>query len=245
MPARLNQVIAIENGAKTTAHERLTSLYQLLAKHALLSGISRTYQPRQEDGDPLPPEQTRVQIRAEDSLEECAAILTDLFDVTATREWANSKAVADIVVGGETLLKAVPITYLLFLEKKLVDLHTFVSKLPVLDQAETWHRDTAQNAWATEPTQSVRTKKIPRTLVKAEATDHHPAQVDVWHEDVPVGDWRQVKYSGAMEATRVRELVRRVEELQRAVKFSREQANSIEAPPVETGKPLFAFLFGP
>ena len=29
-------------------------------------------------------------------------------------------------------------TYLLFLEKQLTDLHTFVKKLPVLDAAESW-----------------------------------------------------------------------------------------------------------
>lgn len=243
MATRLNQVIAIENGAKATAHQRLTALYQKLAKPALLSGISRNYQPRQEDGEPLPAEQTKVQLSAEDSLKECAEILTELFDVTAAREWANGQATADIILDGKPFLKEVPVTYLLFLEKKLVDLHTFVSKLPTLDAGESWHLDTAQNSYASEPAQTVRTKKVPRTLIKAEATEHHPAQVEVWMEDIPVGDWRQVKYSGALEATRVRELTRRVELLQKAIKFAREQANMLEAPDKSLGKPIFDYLF--
>jgi len=37
----------------------------------------------------------------------------------------------------------VPATYLLFLEKQLTDLHTLVSKLPVLDASETWVFDQA------------------------------------------------------------------------------------------------------
>lgn len=242
---KLNQIVAIENGVKSTAHQRFTAIYQTLQKGGLLSGLSRTYQPRTEEGEQLPPEQTRVQVRVEETLEQATEILTELFDITATKEWANCHARANVVVDGQTLLEDVPVTYLLFLEKKLVELHTFVSKLPTLDQAESWHRDTAQNCWATPATETVRTKKVPRTLVKAEATEHHPAQVDVWHEDVPVGTWRQVKYSGALEATRVRELTRRVEQVQAAVKFAREDANGREAEPVKLGKKLFDFLFAP
>ena len=72
------------------------------------------------------------------------------------------------------LLSDVPVTYLLFLEKQLVDLHTFVRKLPVLDASETWAFDASADCWATEAIQTVRTKKIPRNHVKAEATEHHP-----------------------------------------------------------------------
>jgi hypothetical protein len=34
--------------------------------------------------------------------------------------------------------------------------------------------------------------------VKAEATEKHPAQVEVYHEDVVVGQWKTVKFSGAL-----------------------------------------------
>lgn len=70
---------------------------------------------------------------------------------------------------------------------------------------------------------TVRTKKVPRNHVKAEATDKHPAQVDVYYEDVPVGYWTTVKFSGALPARRVNELLDRVEKLQQAVKFAREE----------------------
>jgi hypothetical protein len=39
--ARLNQIIAIEKGVKTTSFQELTESHQLLQKPALLSGISR------------------------------------------------------------------------------------------------------------------------------------------------------------------------------------------------------------
>jgi hypothetical protein len=170
--------------------------------------------------------------------------LTRLFDVTATKDWANTQAKADVVVDGQVLLSQVPATYLLFLEKQLVDLHTFVRKLPVLDAAETWTFDGSSDAWATEPLQTTRTKKIPRNHVKAEATEHHPAQVEVYYEDVVVGYWRTVKFSGALPASRVNELIGRVEKLQQAVKFAREEANNVEVEDQKMGEKIFKYIFG-
>jgi hypothetical protein len=132
---------------------------------------------------------------------------------------------------------------LLFLEKQLVDLHTFIKKLPVLDASETWTLDTSADCWATEPVQTVRTKKIPRNHVKAEATDKHPAQVEVYYEDVTVGYWRTVKFSGALPARRVNELLERVERLQEYVKFAREEANNLEVEDQKVGATVLGWLF--
>jgi hypothetical protein len=241
---KLNQIIAIEKGVKTTAFQELTESHQQLQKAALLSGISRTYRPRDEEGEPLPPESTRVQLRADEVIQSTTNTLTRLFDVTATKEWANCRARADVIVGGEVLLKDVPATYLLFLEKQLVDLHTFVKKLPMLDASETWIFDTSTNSYATEPVQTLRTKKVPRNHVKAESTEHHPAQVEVYYEDITVGTWRTVKFSGAMPAQRVQELLSRVERLQESVKFAREEANSLEVEDQKMGAKFFQYLFG-
>ncbi|MBA3531781.1 MAG: hypothetical protein H0T73_07680 [Ardenticatenales bacterium] len=169
--------------------------------------------------------------------------LTELFDVTATKDWTNCSARADVVVDGQTLLTQVPITYLLFLEKQLVDLRTFVTKLPILDASEIWTFDPSADAWATEPMQTTRTKKIPRNHVKAEATEHHPAQVELYHEDLVVGTWRTVKFSGALPARRVNELLERVERLQKAVKFAREEANAVEAEEQQVGANVLNYLF--
>jgi hypothetical protein len=220
--AKLNQIIAVEKGIKGQSLRDLTDAHQMLQKTAMLSGISRTYRPKDEEGEQLPPEATKVQIKAEEVIRTTVEVLTKLFDVTATKDWANTQAKADVVVDGQVLLAQVPATYLLFLEKQLVDLYTFVRKLPVLDASETWAFDTSADSWATEPVQTTRTKKIPRNHVKAEATEHHPAQVEVYYEDVTVGFWRTVKFSGALPARRVNELVERVEKLQQAVKFARE-----------------------
>ena len=242
--ARLNQIIAIEKGTKSRSFQELTDAHHALQKPALLAGIARTYRPKDEEGEQFPPESTKVQVKAEEIIRQTAEIMTKLFDVTATKDWTNCKARADVVVDGKTLLAQVPATYLLFLEKQLVDLHTFIRKLPVLDASETWTFDASADCWATEPMQTVKTKKIPRNHVKAEATDKHPAQVEVYYEDVVVGNWKTTKFSGALPAKRVNELLERVERLQQAVKFAREEANNIEADEQKVGKQVFDYLFG-
>jgi hypothetical protein len=240
---KLNQIIAVEKGIKSKSYAELTEAHHNVQKQALLSGISRTYQPKDEEGEQLPPESTRVQLKADEILRQTAANLTRLFDVTATKDWANCSAKADVVVDGTTVVRGVPVSYLLFLEKQLSDLTTFVKKLPILDAAETWSHDPSSDTWKTEPVRTLRTKKIPRNHVKAPATDKHPAQVEVYHEDVAIGTWTTVKFSGALPAQRVNELLERVEKLAQAVKFAREEANAFEVTDQRVGDSVFAYLF--
>ena len=241
--AKLNQIIAVEKGVKGQSLRDLTDAHQILQKPALLSGIARTYRPKDEEGEQLPPESTKVQVKADEVIRKTGEILTKLFDVVASKDGANTQAKADVIVDGQVLLAQVPATYLLFLEKQLVDLLTFVRKLPVLDASETWVFDASSDSWATEPVQTSKTKKIPRNHVKAEATEHHPAQVEVYYEDVVVGYWRTVKFSGSLPASRVNELTERVEKLQQAVKFAREEANNLDAQDQRVGAKIFQYLF--
>ena len=112
---KLNQIIAVEKGVKRGSLRELTDAHHRLQKPAPLAGISRTYQPKDEDGELLPPESTRVQVRAEDVLRMTAAVLTRLFDVTATKDWANCSAKADVLpevalVAAEATAKITPRT---------------------------------------------------------------------------------------------------------------------------------------
>ena len=239
---KLNQIIAIEKGAKNKAFAEMTEVHHRTLKEKLLSGISRTYQPRDDEGEKLPQESSVVQVRVEDVLRELTATLVRHFDVTASKDATNCVAKADLVVDGRALLAEVPVTYLLFLEKQLVALHTLIAKLPVLDPGEEWSRNASANAWATVPAQTTRTKKVPRSFTKAEATEKHPAQVEMYYEDVVVGNWTTTKFSGALPATRVAELLSRVENLQTAVKMAREAANNTEVVDMAAGKVVFDYL---
>jgi hypothetical protein len=240
---KLNQIIAIEGGLKTSTKRDLTDAYHKLQQKTPLSGIARTYKPKDEEGDQLPEEKTLVQTRVEDVLGDVSESLTRLFDVTLTKESANGKATADVTVDGKVIVKDAPVTYLLFLEKQLVDLKTTIAALPTLDPAETWTKNAATGDWVTEVSQTTRSKKVPRNWEKAPATDKHPAQVEIFHEDVIVGTWNTQKFSGALPRERAKVLQSRVDELLTAVKFAREEANGLEVTDVKTGKKVFDYLF--
>lgn len=239
----LGQIVGIQKAVNTSASRAVTETYHALQKPALLSGISRVYTPRDDEGERLPAESTRVQVTADQALAETAAQLTRLFDVTATKDWGNCEARGDVIVDGQTLLARVPVSYLLFLEKQLTDLATVIKTVPLLDPAESWERDPATGSWKTEPTQTVRTKKVPRNHVKAEATDKHPAQVELYYEDIPVGNWTTVKFSGALGAARKTAILTRIEKLQHAVKFAREQGNTHPVTDIPIGETVFGYLY--
>ena len=136
--AKLNQIIAVSKGVKSQTLRSLTDAHRDVQKQPLLSGISRTYQARDDEGERLPAESTKVQLTATGVIEDVKASLSRLFDVVATLDTANTHAKADVVVDGVMLVADAPVTYLLFLEKQLTDLQTFVAKLPTLDPSENW-----------------------------------------------------------------------------------------------------------
>lgn len=239
---KLNQVLAIEKGVRSKSDRLITDRYQQVEKEPLLSGISRVYTPKEEDGDQLPSEQTLVQVKVGEVLKANAADFTSLFDVVLTKDAGNQGASADVVIDDQTILSGVPVSTLLFLEKQLTDLYTVCRKLPTLDPADTWSYDPQRSIYVTEPEERVRNKKVPRNHVLAEATDKHPAQVQVYNEDIVAGTWKTIKFSGAMPIDEHKALLDRIAALQNAVKYAREQANSLEVQWQEMGKTVFDFI---
>src|SRR5262245_61264621 len=123
---KLNQIIAIQAAKKSNAKESLTAAYHTLQKPDLLTGISRSYKPKDEGGEMQPPENKLVQVKVKELIARLQRDLIEMFDVVATQDWANCQAKADVSVDGRAIVSGVPVTHLLFLEKQLVDLATFI-----------------------------------------------------------------------------------------------------------------------
>jgi len=240
---KLNQILAIEKGIKTRVYADFTDLHTATQKPALMNGFTKTYQPRDEDGENYPPESQKVQHEHQAVFDRVTAGLTELFDITATKDWANCTARADVVMDGKVLVKDVPATYLLFLEKQLGDLATFVQKMAELDPASDWNVDPGTGLFKTDPTATQRTKKVQRAIVLYDATEHHPAQTQLITEDVVVGQWVTTKLSGALPAPRKKSLLTRIEKLIQAVKFAREQANGGDVTEQKVGAAILDYLF--
>lgn len=242
---KLNQIIAIEKGVKNQTTRVETDLYHDLEKKPLFAGLSRRYTPRdEEDGDQLPPEQVSVQIKCEDVVAQLMATLARLIDITATKDMANTLARANIVVDDTTIARDVPVTTLMFLEKEVEKLAAFIGRLPTLDPSVTWRYDPARGVYASDAVQTTRTKKIPRNHVLYEATTEHPAQVQMFNEDVIVGTWQKIDFSGALPVDRLADITARLEKLRVAIKFAREEANDIDVVDVHHGDNILTYLFG-
>jgi hypothetical protein len=242
--AKQGQILALEKTAKGVAESTLTKSYHVLQKDALLNGISRVYTAKLEDGDQFPPERTRVQVRVHEEIAKVATAVGRALDLAATKEKTNTYAKADLVVDGATLVKDVPAGVLMMLERELINVETFVSKLPTLDMAEDWHFDDNTDSFATGQTQTAKSVRVPRNHVLAEATPQHPAQVKVYEEAQVVGTWTQTKYSGALPAKEVTDLKDRVRKLRDAVKVAREEANTATATDLPVGDTLLGYVFG-
>jgi hypothetical protein len=247
MATKLHQIIALANGKKAQTASTLTELHHILQKTALLAGITKTFRPIDADApasERLPSESQRVQVRVSECIDRAKKSLTEMIDMVATQDIANTQAFADVAVDGKIIIKHIPATHLLFLEKRIEDLLTFVNKLPVLDPAESWSHNAEMDCMATPPSETVKTKKVPAKLVKYEATKEHPAQVDVWMEDVPVGFWSTIKFSGAIPDADRRAMLARLRKLQDAVQTARGEANSIEVKDVKVADDFLGYIFG-
>ena len=164
-------------------------------------------------------------------------------DVTATKDFANCDARGDVMVDGEVFLGQVPVPYLLFLEKELTSLHTFVTKMVELDPAERWSWDENAALFRSQPVQTHRTKKMQKPIVLYDATPEHAAQTQLITEDVVIGYWSTTKFSGAVPRPRKKQLLERIRILQDAVKFARVQANAIEVEEKKVGTKVLDFIF--
>lgn len=241
---KLNQIVAVVNGKKSEALKALTQIYRRCEVGDLFNGLTRQYKPKDDDGERYPDENKGVVTTVDQTVAEFKEVMTGLLDVVATQDYNNGDAKADVTVDGTVILKDVPVTYLLFLEKQLLNLENFVSKLPTLDVAEKWTMDENSGVYKSEVNRTLKTKKVLQSKVLYEATDKHPAQIEKWNEDVVIGEWLNTKMSGAISQKDRKTLVEKVKRLQDAVKFAREQANSIDVQDVKVGEKIFNYLLG-
>lgn len=240
---KLSQIVSVETGVSSDFKRDFDNVRQLSHLDHVLNGFRRTYQKAHDDGDDYPSESARVQTTVPELNEQVRKLLTRLLDVTATKDWANTEARADLIVDGQILVPQVPATYLLWVEKRLDDLRNYLARLPVLDPADDWSFNDQQGFWETNAVETAKTRKVPKAMTLYAATPEHPAQVEKFNVDEVIGTWTMVKRSGAIPATERRRLVERVTRLIEAVRMARQQANTTDVEDVLVGKVLLDYVF--
>lgn len=227
--------------ARTRAE--VTELHRVASHGPSFMGGTREMRSTSED---IPDEQaviTRPPETANDLLWRVRHILAEHWDVTATRDRSNMDAVADIVVDGETFAEGVPVSTLLFLEKQLADLHTFVKAMPVRDPSKIWQFDEDLGFHRAPEDRKARTRKTIKAAELSPATDRHPAQVQPYNVDEVVGHYISTEFSSALSAQEKRSTLDRVRKLADAVKAARTKANETEVTDMRIGAELLGRIF--
>jgi hypothetical protein len=209
-----------------------------------------TFKPSEEGAPAVTEAQSDIQTTVRKEIDWISGILTKDIDLGYQIDLANTKAVADISTeDGEVIAKAIPATSLLQLEKRLKQVHELIVAIPTLDPAKGFAPDAARDKgiYKARDVNKTRTKKVPKVLVKYQATKEHPAQTEVIGEDVPVGTILEQEWSALLTPVMKGDLLERCEILTRAVKRARSRANEIDMDVAtnKIGKRLLDYVFKP
>lgn len=241
---KLHQLLAFEKDARKRAQTDMTEVHRVSSEDKLLQGVSKRYQPLEEGGMQYPSERSPVTLRWDDAVRRFRTAWGEEADVVARKDVTNRGAIADVVVEGQTLLRDVPATHLLFLEKHLEHVRTFVTKITELQVGMDWQWDAASGLHRTDERVSHRTEKLQEPIVLYDATDKHPAQTQLIVRDKIVGHWFTTFYSGGIPAGTKRDMLARLAKLTDAVKEARERANAVEVVDGVASSVLLGFVFG-
>jgi hypothetical protein len=239
---KLHQHLAVLDGAKTRMQKVLTSLLREEEKAGSFVGVTRDYKPADDDGEQFPPENKKVARNAADILDEGATDLTKILDLVLTQDEANNNASADIAINGEVLAKAVPVTTMLFLLKRLEDMRSLLVASPVLPPEKDWAWSDTHNCFISGEEKSRKTARTHHSKIMCEPTDHHPAQIHEWEEAVTIGHTHIRHLSGGLKAEDKADKLARIDAMITAVKVARGCANDYKVNPRKIGKPIFDYI---
>ena len=248
---KMHELLAVNDDLKSQATKVRTDLQATFAnKPHLFRKKVVTFQSNQEGVAAVTETQSDIQSTLTKEVDWVKGFLTKAFDASYQIDTGNTIAKADLVAeGGSLLVKDVPATYLLQLEKQLQQVRELALTIPTLDPAQGFAPDTAagKGIYVAREVVKPRTKKAKKLYTLAPATDKHPAQVQLLDEDVEVGSIREQEWSALTTPAVKSEVLNRVDSLIQAVKKARSRANSIDLDVTsqKIGKQLLDYVFAP
>lgn len=221
-------------------------LQKRVQSEALITGMTKVYKPDDENAPSTarePDKHKAVAVKVEEALREAARHGIPALDVTATADRTNQVANADIIVDGEILVPAVPVSHLLWLGGTyLGEWKKFVELLPVLDPTKNWTPDEGRGIHKGDEEETVRFTKEVVSLLGIAPTDKHPGQWQPIQKETRVGKYVSTVLSGAVTEARKKHLIEQADILIAAVKDAAARANQAPATEVSEGEAVFGFL---
>lgn len=244
--AKMHELLAVESDTKGQYNKMIEETIKVFKDKHIFQGFVRTLKMFDEnDSSQNNTERSEIGSTVPKRLDYTGQFITRFLDVLLQKETTNQKASADIVVDGVIIAESVPATFLLGLENRLKELRVLYERIPTLDISVAWEPadDIGPGIFRQKfPEEAMKTKKKFQYQILVEATEHHPAQVEKWEDQVPVGKYSKQNWCSMITSTRKAEFLDNIDKLSHAVKKARQRANSTEVEKVNIGKKLMDFI---
>lgn len=246
MGTKLHEILAVEPDLQNVAHKVTEEAKITFIKRPNhFFGFHKRLKNFDDDASDAPEEHGEITTTVFDKLEYVQEHVARYLDVVAEKERTNQEARADVVIDGKKLLTDMPATFLLGLESKLKRVREMYETIPTLPPGTEWNADPSigEHVYkARYPEEKTKTMKTFQHKVLYEATDRHPAQIERWEENIPVGTYITERWTGLISSAEKSIYLGRIDRLIRAVKKARQKANNIEIVKMEVGKTLFDYI---
>jgi len=240
--AKLYEILAVEKDLNKAAQDEIKRTVSLFGQPGLLTGQNISYHALVEGDHAIPTEVTNLAHTVNGELAELYKVVGAYIDVTVQKEVSNTQTEATVYLGNKAFLLDLPATALLNLESRLEEVRKAYEAVPTIDVTERWNYDSAQGCYVSSVRERMRTKKVFRNHVLTEATKEHPAQVQVYQEEVPMYRVETVISSGMLTPTEKKQRLERITELQAAVKQARQRANDVDVSAVKVADKIFSYI---
>jgi hypothetical protein len=245
---KLHELLAAETNLETQAMKCRTDLVETFTKRRHHFEEKKVVFTPNTEGEQVKVEaQSDIQTSVTKELAWIKGHMVKALDASYQVAETNTKARADVILEDDTvLLKAVPATALLELEKRAVEVQQLIASIPTLDPAKGFQPDPQKGAgiYKARDVVKTRTKKDPKVVVKYEATKEHPAQTELVVVDKDIGTLAEQEWSSLISPAEKAELLDRAEMLIRALKRARSRANDAEVDNTKKlGSQLLSYVF--
>ena len=257
--SKLHELLAVQGnlgGQATKLRTDLTTLFEKKKHH--FTETTKVFISSEEGSasNPVVEEKQNIQTTVLKEVEWIIPHLSKALDVAYQVDLANTKAVADVIPedGKEIpLLRDIPATTLLQLEKRVAEWKTMIAAIPTLDPAKGFevdptHREAKQGKgiYKSRAVIKPRTKKSKEVIRLAPPTDKHPEQAQLIDVDKLIGHTEDTEWSSMITPALKADLLDRVEILYRAVAKARAKANEFNLETKDKiGSTLLEYIFQP
>lgn len=263
---KMHELLAVFDDQKGQATKTRSDLISTFStKSHLFRKKVVIFRPAQEGVAPVTEAQSDIQSTLSKELDWVSNFLAKSIDCGYQIDLGNTLAKADLIVEDQGLvhstepgkvektaalyIKDVPATFLLQLEKHLLAVKELAVAIPTLDPAQGFALDekSGKGIWKAREVIKERTKKTKKVLVLAPPTDKHPAQVQPYDEDVPVGTVMEQEWSALTTPAIKSAVLANIDTLLQSVKKARSRANAIDLDPAgaKIGRQLLDYIFKP